>query len=108
MTLDHMRQAVADARSFVIGMGLAEFLDDKRTQQAVMMSLIVLGEAGTKVMDRHADFAAEHRDIPWRNLRGMRTRIAHGYFDIDLVVVWDTVQTASPSPVDQLAQFKPE
>ncbi len=106
--LDHMRQAVADARSFVIGMGLAEFLEDKRTQQAVVMSLIVLGEAGTKVMDRHPDFAAEHNTIPWRNLRGMRNRIAHGYFDIDLVVVWDTVQTALPTLADQLAQLKPE
>jgi uncharacterized protein with HEPN domain len=99
---------VADARSFVDGMGLAEFLEDKRTQQAVVMSLIVLGEAGTKVMDRHAAFAAEHSDIPWRNLRGMRNRIAHGYFDIDLVVVWDTVQTALPTLADQLAQLNPE
>jgi len=102
-----MRQAVADARSFVDDMRLAEFQDDKRTQQAVVMSLIVLGEAGTKVKDRHADFAAEHSDIPWRNLRGMRNRIAQGYFDIDLVVVWDTVQTALPTLADQLAQLKP-
>jgi uncharacterized protein with HEPN domain len=83
-------------------MGLTEFLEDKRTQQAVVMSLIVLGEAGTKVMERHADFAAEHSDIPWRN------RIAHGYFDIDLVVVWDTVQTALSTLAGQLAQLNPE
>jgi uncharacterized protein with HEPN domain len=38
----------------------------------------------------------------------MRNRIAHGYFDIDLVVVWDTVQTALPTLADQLAQLKPE
>jgi uncharacterized protein with HEPN domain len=72
------------------------------------MGLIVLGEADTKVMDHHSEFAAEHSDIPWRNLRGMRNRIAHGYFDIDLVVVWDTVQTALPTLADQLAQLKPE
>ena len=94
--LDHMRQAAADACSFVEGMTQPEFLQDKRTQQAVVLSLIVLGEAATKVMDRHEAFAAAHAQIPWRNMRGMRNRIAHGYFDIDLEVVWDTVQTALP------------
>ena len=100
--LDHMRQAIADAQSFVDGMAQADFMQDKRTQQAVVMSLIVLGEAATKVMDQHAAFAAEHSQIPWRNMRGMRNRIAHGYFDINLEVVWDTVQTALPALKSQL------
>ena len=99
---DHMRQAIADAQSFVDGMAQADFMQDKRTQQAVVMSLIVLGEAATKVMDQHAAFAAEHSQIPWRNMRGMRNRIAHGYFDINLEVVWDTVQTALPALKSQL------
>jgi uncharacterized protein with HEPN domain len=68
----------------------------------VILSLIVLGEAATKVMDRHPDFAAAHPHIPWRNMRGMRNRIADGYFGIDLDVVWDTVQTALPVLGEQL------
>jgi len=94
--LQHMRQAAADAMTFVEGMSRDEFLADKRTQQAVIMSLIVLGEAATKVMDRHPEFANTHAQVPWRNMRGMRNRIAHGYFDIDLAVVWETVQSALP------------
>ena len=101
--LDHMRQAVADAQSFTEGMAQADFLQDKRTQQAVVMSLIVLGEAATKVMDQHPAFAELHNHIPWRSMRGMRNRIAHGYFDINLDVVWDTVQTALPELKSQLA-----
>lgn len=66
------------------------------------MSLIVLGEAATKVMDQHSAFAAEHSHIPWRSMRGMRNRIAHGYFEINLEVVWDTVQTALPALKAQL------
>lgn len=100
--LDHMRQATADACSFVDGMDQGAFLQDKRTQQAVVMSLIVLGEAATKVMERHAAFAEAHSDIPWRSMRGMRNRIAHGYFDIDLDVVWQTVRTALPELRAQL------
>lgn len=94
--LEHMQQAVADAIGFVDGMSRDDFLGDKRTQQAVVMSLIVLGEAATKVMDLYPDFANTHSQIPWRNMRGMRNRIAHGYFDIDLEVVWDTVKAALP------------
>lgn len=101
--LDHMRQAVADAQSFTEGMAQADFLQDKRTQQAVVMSLIVLGEAATKVMNQHPAFAEQHRHIPCRSMRGMRNRIAHGYFDINLDVVWDTVQTALPELKNQLA-----
>lgn len=40
------------------------------------MSLIVLGEAATKVMDQHPAFAEQHKQIPWRSMRGMRNRIA--------------------------------
>ena len=98
----HMRQAIADAQSFTEGMAQLDFEQDKRTQQAVVMSLIVLGEAATKVMDKHPEFAAQHAEIPWHNMRGMRNRIAHGYFDIDLVVVWDTLQTAHPTLKVQL------
>ena len=47
-------------------------------------------------MDQYPDFAALHPETPWRNMRGMRNRIAHGYFDINLEVVWQTVQTALP------------
>lgn len=91
-----MQQAAADAIDFTEGMCQDDFLADKRTQQAVIMSLIVLGEAATKVMDRYPDFANAHAQVPWRNMRGMRNRIAHGYFDINLGMVWDTVQTELP------------
>jgi uncharacterized protein with HEPN domain len=54
--LDHIQQAAADACSFVEGLEKDGFLRDKRTQQAVIMSLIIIGEAATKVMDGYAEF----------------------------------------------------
>lgn len=66
------------------------------------MSLIILGEAATKVMDGYATFTQAHPEIPWRNMRGMRNRIAHGYFEINLDTVWETVQTALPELLRQL------
>lgn len=100
--LDHMQQAASDACSFVEGLGRADFLEDKRTQQAVIMSLIILGEAATKVTDGYAEFTQAHAQVLWRSMRGMRNRIAHGYFDINLDVVWETVQTALPELLKKL------
>jgi uncharacterized protein with HEPN domain len=100
--IDPIHQAASDACSFVEGMDKTRFLGDKRTQSAVVMSLVIMGEASKKVMDRHAEFAQQHAEIPWRSMRGMRNRIAHGYFEIDLELVWDTVQTALPALLAQL------
>ena len=58
--LDHRRQAACDACSFVEGLSKAEFLEDKRTQQAVIMSLIIIDEASTKIMDDHLEFSVQH------------------------------------------------
>lgn len=104
--LDHMQQAATDACSFVESLSKADFLADKLTQQGVIMSLVIIGEASTKIMDQHADFVDRHPKVPWRSMRGMRNRIAHGYFDINLDVVWDTVQTALPELLEQLARLR--
>lgn len=101
--LDHIRQAASDASNFVEGLSKDDFLADKRTQRAVVMSLVIIGEAATKVMDGYVEFVKHHPRIPWRNMRGMRNRIAHGYFDINLDVVWDTVQTALPELLTSLS-----
>jgi uncharacterized protein with HEPN domain len=100
--LNHMKSGALDACSFVEGLEKADFLDDKRTQQAVIMNIIIIGEAATKLMDNYSEFALKHAYVPWRSMRGMRNRIAHGYFDINLDVVWETVKTALPDLVVQL------
>jgi hypothetical protein len=43
-------------------------------------------------MDGYVEFTQAHADVPWRSMRNMRNRMAHGYFDINLDVVWETVQ----------------
>jgi uncharacterized protein with HEPN domain len=65
------------------------------------MSLIIIGEAATKVADTYPQFAETHPQVPWRSMRGMRNRIAHGYFDINLEIVWETVQSALPKLLKQ-------
>lgn len=100
--IDHMIGAASDARDFIDGLSKDDFLADRRTQNAVVMCLIVVGEAATKILDRYPSFAARNSNIPWRSMRGMRNRIAHGYFDINFEIVWDTVNTAISDLLSQL------
>jgi uncharacterized protein with HEPN domain len=73
-----------------------DFLADQKTQDAVILKLLVIGELAAKLLDEHADFVANYPKVPWRQMKGMRNRMAHGYFDRDLDVVWDTLQTDLP------------
>jgi len=103
--LEHMRQAAADACVFVEDVSKEEFLADKRTQRAVVMSIVILGEAATKITERFPDYADRHPELPWRGMRGLRNRIAHGYFDLDLDIVWETINTALPELLKQLSDL---
>lgn len=100
--LDHIQQAASDALGFVADLTKDDFLADKRTQRAAIMSLIIIGEAAAKVMDNYIEFTQAHAEVPWRSMRNMRNRMAHGYFDINLDVVWQTVQEWLPTLLQQL------
>lgn len=100
--LDHMVEAITLATSFTEGMAKPDFLADRKTQQAVILNLIVLGEAASKIATEFPEFTTAHPALPWQQMRGMRNRMAHGYFDIDLDVVWETVRASLPALQDQL------
>lgn len=91
-----------DAVAFSDGMDRETFLADLRTQRAAVMSLMIVGGAAARILADYPTFAEAHPDIPWRSIRGMRNRIAHGYFDADLTVVWRTIEAELPGPVERL------
>jgi uncharacterized protein with HEPN domain len=100
--LRHMQEGTRLAADYISDMDKADFLTDKRTQQAVIMNLVIIGEAATRIMSDFPEFTSAYPKIPWRNMRGMRNRIAHGYFDIDLDQVWETANKALPDLNAQL------
>ena len=104
--LTQMAEGCRDALAFAEGMTREEFHADLRTQRAVVMSLMIVGEAAARLVARHPDFVRAHSDIPWSGIRGMRNRIAHGYFDIDLDIVWQTVQAELPGLVARLEDIR--
>lgn len=104
--LDHMLEAARLACSFVDGISKDDFLADKRTQQAVILNIVIIGEAATKLLQNYGEFLEQHPDLPWRSMKGMRNRVAHGYFDINLDMVWETVQTALPQLLERLPAIR--
>ncbi len=94
--LTQMLTAARLALSYVDGMTKDEFLDDQRTQQAVVMNLLIISEAVARLMQDDAPLLATRPDMKWDLMRGMRNRTAHGYFEINMDVVWDTVCEALP------------
>lgn len=79
-----------------------DFNCDVKTQDSVLMNLIVIGEQATKVIAYHPDFVEANQEIPWQQIRGLRNRVAHGYFDVDLGLIWNTVQNDLPHLIEKL------
>lgn len=95
--LNHIEEASRLAREYLAAISKESFLKDRRTQQAVVLNLMTIGEAAARIANDHKEFTAAHSEIPWAQMRGMRNRMAHGYFDIDLNIVWQTVQSSLPA-----------
>ncbi|WP_319507872.1 DUF86 domain-containing protein [uncultured Methanolobus sp.] len=81
-------EAIDEIEEFTSGMDFTEFLNDRKTQKAVVKNIEIIGEAAKNVPD---EIKASYPDIPWRVIAGMRDRLAHGYFGIDYMIVWDVV-----------------
>jgi uncharacterized protein with HEPN domain len=90
---------------FVRGMDQRVFLTDKRTQSAVLHQLLIIGEA-VKRLTR--DFRAEHSQIPWAKMAGMRDVLIHAYDIVDLGEVWQTATVDIPYVLSQLVPMLPK
>lgn len=104
----HIQEACSDVLHYMEGLDKEAFMSDRRTQQAVIMNLVILGEAATKIMEHYPAFVEENPHIAWKNMKGMRNRVAHGYFDINLDVVWDTATSAIPALNGDLSNIQIE
>ena len=77
------------------------FYSDIRLQSAVQHEFMILGEATKRLSP---ELRAEHPAVEWKEIAGMRDRLIHGYFQVDLSVVWEGVQNEVPA---LLAALKP-
>jgi uncharacterized protein with HEPN domain len=99
-----MLLAARKIQRFVVGVTLAEFRANEMVQSAVIRELQVIGEAARMITDATR---SSYTGINWRAITGMRNRLVHGYFSIQLDVVWKTVQTDIAPLISQLERYVP-
>lgn len=87
--LDDILEAIADLRNFTSGMTFEEFCTDRKTTNACIRSLEVIGEATKKIP---AEIRQQKPQLPWQAIAGMRDKLIHEYFGVDLAIVWQTIQ----------------
>ncbi len=81
------------AQSFMQGYDAKAFHGDERTRWAVYSQIIVIGEAAGRIS---REFQAQHSEIPWSDIIGMRHRLVHGYDKVRWDRVWDAVVNDFP------------
>ncbi|MFH1263524.1 MAG: DUF86 domain-containing protein [Pseudomonadota bacterium] len=92
--LRHMLDAVTEALRFARGKSRKDLRDDRMLTLALIKDLEIIGEAAGRVSKR---FQVAHKEIPWANMVGARNRLIHGYFDVDIDIVWETVRSDLPA-----------
>lgn len=99
--LSHIRDAIRRIREYTHG-GQAAFMGSTLIQDAVIRNLEIIGEA-TKALS--PEFRAQHPNIPWSSMAGMRDVLIHGYMGVDLKIVWDVVSARLNPIVDGIEQL---
>ncbi|MEO8407758.1 MAG: DUF86 domain-containing protein [Oxalobacteraceae bacterium] len=100
--LSHILEAIQRIHHYVEDMDEVKFLEDTRTQDAVIRNFEIVGEACRNITLHHPGFAANHPEVPWGFAYEMRNALAHGYFKVDLEIVWTTIHNDLPGLAEQI------
>lgn len=99
----HMLDEIENINKFLMGMDYITFISDTKTSKAVERSLEIIGEAAKNLSE---EFKEKNKEIPWRDVAGLRDKIIHHYFDIDYQTIWDIVQKNLPELKEVLIKYK--
>jgi uncharacterized protein with HEPN domain len=95
--LAHMLDAVGQIQKYVLGKTAESFFTDRLLQDGVIRNFEILGEASRNLLEAVPDASIKFPGIPFAAIYGMRNQLSHGYFAIDLDVVWKAIERDVPS-----------
>ena len=104
--VQHILQAIGNIQDYTAGMDMAAFMAYRKTSDAVIRNLEVIGKASNNIAKNHPDFATRHPEVPWGFAYEMRNALAHGYFTVDLAIVWQTIQHDLPALQRQVSALR--
>jgi uncharacterized protein with HEPN domain len=97
--LCHIRDAILLSFDFIDGLDKVGFMQDLKTQAAVVRQIEIIGEAVYALPD---DFTSSHPQVPWKNIAATRHKIVHDYFEVDIDVVWSIVKIKLPEFLNEV------
>jgi uncharacterized protein with HEPN domain len=103
--LQHIRDAIVQIEEYVAGLNQDTFIASAITRDAVIRQLEIVGEATKRVS---AGLRAKHAEVPWPTIAGMRNKLIHDYFGVDLEAVWVTTQADLPALKRQIQSILTE
>jgi len=99
----HILDEIENIEKFLTGIEFDNFVNDTKTTKAVERSLEIIGEAAKNLSE---EFKENNKEIPWRDVAGLRDKIIHHYFDVDYQTIWDIVQRNLPELKETLIKYK--
>ena len=100
-----MLLAARDAAEFSSLITYSQFTSSRLHQNAILKAVEIVGEAASQVS---IGTRQSQPDIPWGDIVGMRNRLVHAYFEVDIELVWQTVQEDLPLLITQLERIVPQ
>ncbi|AJE23941.1 MULTISPECIES: DUF86 domain-containing protein [Azotobacter] len=94
--LAHILEAIERIDRYTEDMSEVAFLESEMAQDAVIRNFEIIGEASHNIETHYPEFAAAHPELPLAAAYQMRNAVAHGYFKVDLEIVWKTIHRNLP------------
>jgi uncharacterized protein with HEPN domain len=104
LLIEDIWEAIEKIQRYVAGLDHDTFIKDDKTIDSVVRNLEIIGEAANRLTD---DFRVQHPEIEWRKIIGLRNRIVHDYFSIDVEIVWEIIQKDLPNLKSKLSLIRP-
>ena len=103
--IDHIQQCICKIQEYTKDLNQSDFNTAELIQDAVIRNIEIIGEATKKISP---DFKARYNEVPWKEMAGMRDKLIHDYFGVDVEVVWKTIQEDIPMLKSLIEQINPE
>ncbi|MDE2353612.1 MAG: DUF86 domain-containing protein [Betaproteobacteria bacterium] len=102
--LAHILEAIDRIEQYTEDLSEVAFLDNPMVQDAVVRNIEIIGEASNNIEKHYPEFAATHSELPLAFAYQMRNAVAHGYFKVDLEIVWKTIHADLPGLYQQMRE----